>query len=141
MGRYFVTIIFLVILIVGFTVISFDPDLNFGLTGKTIVENLGSNEDGVKVFVLTGKNFKFMADNFENPKIRVNQGDKVRIEFSSIEGLHDWTLDEFNAKISKINEGGQTSVEFIADKTGVFEYYCSVGSHRSLGMKGVFVVE
>jgi plastocyanin len=29
----------------------------------------------------------------------------------------------------------------VADKKGTFEYYCSVGQHRALGMKGKLVVE
>ena len=33
------------------------------------------------------------------------------------------------------------TAEFTADKVGSFEYYCSVGSHRSMGMKGVLKVE
>jgi plastocyanin len=31
-------------------------------------------------------------------------------------------------------------IEFTADKVGSFEYYCSVGSHRQMGMKGVLKV-
>jgi nitrite reductase (NO-forming) len=40
-----------------------------------------------------------------------------------------------------VNGGETTSVEFVADKTGTFEYYCSVGAHRAMGMTGSLVVE
>lgn len=34
-----------------------------------------------------------------------------------------------------------TSVTFVADETGTFEYYCSVGNHRGQGMIGKLIVE
>jgi plastocyanin len=142
MGKYFSMIIFLLVLIVGFSVLSLDPAFNTDSTGNTILESVEDNEEEIKVFVLTGKNFKFMAGSIDNPDMKVNQGDKIRIEFSSVGGTHDWTLDEFSAKTNIVKDGeGQTSVEFIADKKGTFEYYCSIGPHRSLGMKGNFIVE
>jgi plastocyanin len=141
MGRHFVTIIFFVMLLMGVSLFLVDPSLNIEFTGNPIVENVENNEMP-KVFVFTGENFKFISGGVENPEIRVSQGDKVRIEFLSTGGFHDWVLNEFDARTMRVNDDGErTSVEFIADKKGAFEYYCSVGSHRSLGMKGVFVVE
>jgi len=65
----------------------------------------------------------------------------VRIEFTSISGIHDWTVDEFFAATDRVSDGEITAVEFVADKKGTFEYYCSVGRHRANGMKGSLVVE
>jgi len=106
---------------------------------KTIVDE---NTNNVKKFVITGSHLRFFIDEVENPDIKVKQGDKVRIEFTSTEGFHDWKLDEFAAATEKVNPAdGTTSVEFIADKKGKFEYYCSVGRHRENGMKGNLIVE
>jgi len=74
-------------------------------------------------------------------EIRVKKGQKVTINFNSTEGLHDWVVDEFDAATEKINTGGSTSVTFVVDKEGTFEYYCSVGQHRSSGMVGKLMVE
>lgn len=92
-------------------------------------------------FTLTGENFKFLMDGKEAPELKVKVGDTVRIEFTSTSGFHDWVVDEFNAATEKVKDGESTSVEFVADKAGTFEYYCSVGSHRDMGMKGNLVVE
>lgn len=89
-----------------------------------------------KVFDLTGKNFSF-----SQTEIRVKKGDRVIINFESTDGFHDWVVDEFNAQTQRVNPGTQTSVEFIASKTGTFEYYCSVSIHRAAGMKGQMIVE
>jgi len=90
----------------------------------------------VKVFDVEGVNFAF-----SQTEVRVKKGDRVRINFTSTDGFHDWVLDEFNAATERISSGGETFVEFTADEAGEFEYYCSVGSHRALGMVGTLIVE
>jgi plastocyanin len=105
-----------------------------------IVEDM----DDTKTFVLTGENFKFMMDGVEAPELRVNEGDTVRIEFTSTDGFHDWVVDEFGATPrvrSGEGDGSSTFVEFVADEVGTFEYYCSVGQHRANGMVGNLIVE
>ena len=74
-------------------------------------------------------------------EIRVNQGDTVTINLTSSEGLHDWVVDEFNAATAIISGSESSSVTFVADQAGTFEFYCSVGNHRAQGMVGTLVVE
>jgi plastocyanin len=106
---------------------------------ETVV--VGNNQE-TSTFVITAENFKFLMEQEESPTLRVSQGDTVRIEFSSTDGFHDWVVDEFDAASSKVRpEDGMTVVEFIAVTKGAFEYYCSVGSHRSFGMVGNLIVE
>ncbi|MBI2074815.1 MAG: cupredoxin domain-containing protein [Candidatus Levybacteria bacterium] len=94
------------------------------------------NNQNVKTFEVTGSPFQF------NPnEIRVKKGDLVQIVFNNQEGFHDLTIDEFNAKTKQIQAGQTDTVMFIADKTGVFEYYCSVDGHREQGMVGSLIVE
>jgi len=126
----------------------FDYSINRSNESAVIItvkntSNSGNNsiDAQTKVFVLTGDHLKFRMDGVTNPDIKVKEGDKVRIEFTSTEGFHDWVVDEFNAATSKVGEGSPTFVEFTADKKGTFEYYCSVGSHRAQGMKGNLIVE
>jgi plastocyanin len=72
--------------------------------------------------------------------IKVKKGDTVKINFLNDGGHHDFNLDEFGFKIAA-SDGGKTSTgQFIADKVGSFEYYCSIGSHRKMGQKGTLVV-
>lgn len=117
-----------------------------GCTTQTVQQDTSVSEETesgeVKTFILTGGNYWFEMDGERAPVIRVNQGDKVRIEFTSVEGFHDWVVDEFNAATAKVTENdGTVYVEFIADKIGSFEYYCSVGQHRANGMIGTLIVE
>jgi len=89
-----------------------------------------------KAFIISGSNFTF------SPKlIRVKKGDKVKITFKNLAGTHDFIIDEFNVNTGRIADGEETIVKFVADKTGTFEFYCSVGQHRQMGMKGSLIVE
>lgn len=74
-------------------------------------------------------------------EIRVKKGDTVKIVFQNQVGMHDWRVDEFNAGTKVIQAGQQDTVQFVADRTGRFEYYCSVPNHRAQGMKGTLIVE
>jgi len=101
------------------------------------MENSDDSEGTVKEFTITGKNFEFSDE-----EIRVKQGDKVKIVFSSTGGFHSWVVDEFDgAATEQVNPGKTTTVEFTADKKGEYEYYCSVGNHRGMGMVGKLIVE
>lgn len=91
--------------------------------------------EGVQ-FSLSGKNFAF-----SEKELRVKKGDTVTVTFTSESGFHDWVIDEFQAATEQVKAGGTTAVTFVADKAGTFEYYCSVGSHRQLGMVGKLIVE
>ncbi|MCR4285661.1 MAG: cupredoxin domain-containing protein [Candidatus Kaiserbacteria bacterium] len=89
-----------------------------------------------KVYEISGKNFEF-----DIKEIRIKKNETVVIKFTSTDGFHDFVIDEFDAQTERIRTGDTTSVTFVADKAGTFEYYCSVGSHRVSGMTGKIVVE
>jgi plastocyanin len=95
-----------------------------------------AQEGQVQEFTVEASNFKFSLN-----EIKVKQGDTVRINFVNTQGFHDFVLGEFNAKTQQLAAGKSETVEFVADKTGTFEYYCSVGQHRQMGMKGNLIVE
>jgi plastocyanin len=95
-------------------------------------------EDGdEKIFTVTASPFKF-----DPAEIRVKKGDEVKIIFKNAGGMHDWVVDEFEGAHTKQIKSGETdTITFVADKAGTFEYYCSVGNHRQMGMKGDLIVE
>lgn len=89
-----------------------------------------------RTFTVTAKNFSLSP-----AEIRVKKGETIKIVFTNESGFHDFVIDEFNVRTPQINGPATKEVEFVADKTGQFEYYCSVGSHRAMGMKGTLIVE
>jgi len=109
-------------------------------TGVNIPLLVGEGEpttqSQVNEFTVEARNFRFSVE-----EMKVKQGDTVRVVFSNGEGLHDWTIDEFSAKTKQLKAGESEAIEFVADKIGTFEYYCSVGTHRQMGMVGKLIVE
>jgi plastocyanin len=78
---------------------------------------------------------------FQPSTITVKKGQTVTIHFTNVSGSHNWVIDAFNARTPVIGAGKTADVTFIASKTGSFEYYCSVGNHRAMGMKGTLIVQ
>lgn len=69
-----------------------------------------------------------VRSNFEPNKIEVNQGDHVTIYLTNIEQttdeLHGFGLMDYNLNIV-VDPGETKTIEFTADKPGVFAYYCT----------------
>lgn len=89
----------------------------------------------VKEFTLAGSNFKFSPN-----EIKVKKGDKVKVTLKSM-GIHDLSISGYNLQTKVLNNGETESIEFTADKTGTFEFWCTVGDHKAMGMTGSLIVE
>ncbi len=80
-----------------------------------------------------------MSAHFSLAEMIVKKGDTVRVKVKNTKGTHDFKIDEFGVAL-ETPEGQEVMVEFIADKVGDFEYYCSKWNHRDIGQKGVLRV-
>lgn len=95
-----------------------------------------TEDNNVKTIEMEGGSFYFKPD-----KITVKEGDTVKIVLKSVDKIHNLYLDEFNVKSSDAKTGETTTVEFTAGKKGTYEFYCAIGQHRAMGMKGTLIVE
>ena len=94
------------------------------LTGKTIAQS-DSKEFTVKAF-----RFGYTPDT-----ITVNKGDKVKIIINNSDTLHGIRIPELNLK-------GNDIIEFTAEKTGEFDWYCTnMCGQGHMQMKGKIIVE
>lgn len=150
MNKTVAIIVILVVVLGGWALLRgrSEAPLESGNPAGTVEEGSGANVGAddtnslvdptpasVKEFSVEGGMFYF------TPKtMTVNKGDTVRITFTNKEGTHDWKLDEFNAATKVLKAGESQTIEFVASTSGSFEYYCSVGTHRQMGMKGTLIV-
>lgn len=121
------------------------------ITGFIIVKTFGSSSTGnlvktdanpIREFsiesfteVIDGKYYPQFSPN----ELIVNKGDLVRIKITNIKGTHDFKIDEFNVYTeTPLNQ--EMIVEFVADKVGSFEYYCTKPGHRQNGHWGTLKV-
>jgi len=115
-----------------------DSDSTENMKSQQMEENsMEETEEGNVVTIeVNGTNFKF-----EPATINVSQGDTVKVVFTSTQGFHDFVIDEFDVKTKQLGQGESEEVTFVADKAGTFEFYCSVGNHRQMGMVGTLTVK
>jgi len=96
---------------------------------------------------INGSNLVFYGvgdslDGVVNPELRANPGDQVTIELVNGDGgTHDVSLPDFDALSDRlIRKGDRASVTFKVQRSGEFDYFCTVLGHRAAGMEGKFVV-
>ena len=90
----------------------------------------------IKEITISTSNFAFSSKN-----ITVNKGETVKLTLKNTQGTHNLKLDAFNVGTRILNTGEDQTITFVADKAGSFEFYCSVGNHRAMGMVGSLVVK
>jgi len=105
-------------------------------TAETTVAPTTATQGTVQEMTVSGKNFSFTPST-----LTVKKGDTVKITFQSTQGFHDLVVDGYNVQTKTIPAGQTDTISFTADKAGTFEYYCSVGNHRAMGMKGTLTVQ
>lgn len=106
------------------------------VTEQTPVATESAVVSETKTFSVDGTTFSFNLK-----EIKVSKGDTVKVTFTNKKGMHDFVIDEFNAKTKQLKAGETEEISFVASTSGTFEYYCSVGNHRQQGMVGKLIVE
>lgn len=76
---------------------------------------------------------------FSLKEMTVNKGDLVRIKITVTKGMHDFKIDEYNI-YADTQLDKEAVIEFTADKTGEFIYYCTKPGHRQNGQWGTLKV-
>jgi len=88
-----------------------------------------------KEFTIHEQSFKF-----DVKTITVNKGDTVKITVINDGGFHNFAVPDFSTRTTQESSPNTQTIEFVADKTGSFPYYCEVDGHRGLGLEGTLVV-
>lgn len=79
---------------------------------------------------------------FDKPVITIKAGQKISLKVKNIGQMpHDWVLEGTDIKTKMITKGSEETIEFSVEKPGEYIFFCSVGSHRKLGMEGKLIVK
>lgn len=106
------------------------------MQGESVDEPDAMMEGEMTVVDVEGGSYYFDPD-----VIRVKKGEEVKIVLKSVDMMHDFVIDEFDVRTQVTRAGETSEVTFTANEAGEFEFYCSVGNHRALGMVGTLIVE
>lgn len=114
----------------------FESSVSFSNSSNKEQGSLSESSQDVRVIEVKGGMFYF-----DPSEIRLRKGEKVKVVFTSVDGSHDFVIDELEVRSRVVRTGESDEVEFVASEVGKFEYYCSVGNHRAMGMKGYLIVD
>lgn len=117
--------------------------------GEAVVTQEGEttiDENGVPVTeVILGAQAEVEVDmevanfSFTPNVINAEPGDRVSITFTKETGFHTFVIDEIGVEFA-VAQGEK--LNFTApSEPGEYAFYCSIGSHRSMGMEGTLIVE
>jgi len=103
----------------GTNPLTMEPDPNAVKEGQERIERKGNT---VEVWATVKRS------NFKPDIIRAKKGDKVVIHLTNVEttpdATHGFAIPRYNINVS-LDPGEATTVEFVADTTGAFAYYCT----------------
>ncbi len=89
----------------------------------------------IKEFNIIAKSWEFIPSIIE-----VNKGDKVILNIESIDVTHGISISEFGIR-EYLNPRKSITLEFIADKSGEFSFFCNVYCGNGHGsMNGILIV-
>lgn len=75
---------------------------------------------------------------FKPSVINAKPGDRVKLTFTKNAGFHTFVIDNVaNIDIAE----GESFIFSAPAKAGSYEFYCDVGSHKAMGMKGTLIVK
>lgn len=83
---------------------------------------------------VTGDAFTYDPD-----EITAEVGEELAISLTSVDIVHDITIDELDFKVSA-NRGDTEEAGLRVDEAGEYTFYCSIPGHRSAGMEGTLTV-
>jgi len=80
----------------------------------------------------------------DSPQLMITSGNLIQIHLineekneSGINSKHNLNIDEFNVHTRDLGYFQTESITFLADKTGTFDYYCSIHPE----MRGIMVIK
>jgi len=86
-------------------------------------------------------NIEMFKWGFNQDEVEINKGDTVRMILTSSDGTHGFSLPDFGVFSGRVSSGEEEILEFTADKSGTFTFFCNVycGQGHS-SMKGSITV-
>lgn len=101
----------------------------------TAAAAVGDPVDGARAIEVVADDFAF-----EPSEITVDAGEDVTIALTSVDMVHDLTVDDLGFQVTA-RQGGTEELGLRASEPGTYTFHCSIPGHRSAGMEGTLTVE
>ena len=128
-----IPIILLIVCILIFTIFSKNKNDIY----STSITDINGNKDIVQ-YAIDMNNYSF------SPSLIIAQpGKDLKIKITNKNGIHNFKIDKFNFDSGNLS-AGESKIFIISipsDASGLYEFYCSVGNHKEMGMIGKLEVK
>ena len=105
-------------------------------SARETAQEQGPQGPATRPFALTAHRYTF-----EPAHLEVFQDDLVKIELTTGDIAHSWTVDDYRIA-KRVSPGHPVAFEFRADKTGTFPFYCNLQTEDGCRqMRGELVVK
>ena len=105
-------------------------------SGQTLQTPGGSSADSKEIEIVANEY------SFTPSSIVVQKGDRVSIILKNAGAItHALFIDGYGLTTGNVLPGRSATLNFTADKTGLFNYYCNIDGHKDLGMQGELEVK
>lgn len=130
--------VFIAVVIAGFFLLK-KPAVNVNSqpTPQAIAKEESDSNLSAREIIVIGQEYSF------NPaSISVKKGEKIKIVFKNAGSMaHDFIIDELKIGSKTVGPGKSDTFEFtVPDNATSLTYFCSIGSHRAMGMEGKFLI-
>lgn len=91
-----------------------------------------------QIFEISMANFSYSES-----ELVVKAGEQITINVTNNQGNHDFVIDELGIHSEHLSEGESQQLTFTVSEEHIgqtYEFYCSVGAHRQLGMVGTITI-
>lgn len=96
-----------------------------------------SSDSSIKEIAVSAKEFAYSPST-----INLKKNERVRIKFTNDGGMtHNLVIEGMDVSTKNIGSGESDSVEFTPLQAGTFTFFCSIDSHRGLGLEGKMIVQ
>ena len=92
---------------------------NSGITGGSVSDLVETGD--VKEVTIDMYNF-----GFEQTGDDIVVGDTVKLTVKSTSGIHGINIPKLGVSVEPLSPGQSKTVEFVAEKSGSFDYYCNI---------------
>ena len=127
--------VFLAVVVVGFFLVR-SPKPSVQNAQNSTPATSSSTASPVKEINISAKEFAYTPSS-----VSVNVGETVKINLTN-DGTttHNLTIAELGVKTKDVNPGESDSVTFTPKTTGAYTFFCSIDSHKDLGLQGTLEV-
>jgi plastocyanin len=100
------------------------------------VQDQDKETNEVREIVVEAKEYTYSLE-----KISIKKGIKVKLTLTNNGRMsHDFVVENTQVATPLAGAGKSVSIEFSLDEAGTYNFYCSIGNHRALGMAGILEV-